>query len=516
MRGRTSRSGAAAYVVETAGGKVRGAEIGDGVLGWRGIPYAAPPVGALRLRPPGRPEAWSGVRDATAYGAPAPQPPMLLPAATTDPRAAEAPALPEPSEDCLYLNVTAPAGAEDRPVLLWIHGGGYQVGTGTDIAGDGAVFARAHGVVVVTFNYRLGALGFLALDGEAHTGAFGLHDQIAALRWVRENIAGFGGDPERITLYGLSAGAKSVANLLASPLTRGMVHQAVSSSGGADHVADRAQDAALSRRFLRVLGAGVADDIRKAPAEDVLDAQNAVGEGVRAAWLWRPSLDGLALTRRPLDALAAGAAAGVALLAQTCVNECALYQLLSPDAAEQADRVLEEYFGAAERDRILAAYTRDPSEPAGDPVQLRVDVMTDERYAMPTTRLADAQSAHAPVWRSRYDMPLTGLPPSVAPGGSLPAIHGTDGNPMWFGGPGVNGRLHEAFGAFVTAGTPSAGGLPDWPAYTTGRRTTMIFGPAGPRAADDPLGARRAAWHGREWQSGTWWSLDDLATGLHG
>ncbi|MEU0039612.1 carboxylesterase family protein [Streptomyces sp. NPDC006333] len=509
-------AGATAYVVDTAAGRVRGAEIREGALGWRGIPYAAPPVGSLRLRPPRRPDAWSGVREATEYGAPAPQPPMFLPAVTADPLSADAPALPEPSEDCLYLNVTAPAGAEGRPVLLWIHGGGYQVGTGTDIAGDGAVFARAHGVVVVTFNYRLGALGFLALDGEEHTGSYGLHDQIAALRWVRENIAGFGGDPDRITLYGLSAGAKSVANLLASPVTRGMIHRAVSSSGGADHVADRSQDAALTRRFLRVLGAGAADGIRSVPAEEILGAQNAVGEGVRASWLWRPSIDGLALTRRPLDALAAGAAAGVPLLAQTCVNECALYQLLAPDAAERADRVLEEYFGAAARDRILAVYAEHPSEPARDPLRLRIDLMTDERYGIPTTRLADAQCAHAPVWRSRYDMPLTGLPPEVAPDGKLPAIHGTDGTAMWLGGPGVNGLLHEAFGAFVTAGVPTAEGLPDWPEYTTGRRATMVFGPTGPRSVDDPRGARRAAWHGREWQSGTWWSLDDLATGPHG
>ncbi|MGW3635457.1 carboxylesterase family protein [Streptomyces sp. NPDC005122] len=343
---------------------------------------------SLRLRSPRRPEAWNGVREATALGAPAPQPPMLLPAVTVNTPAPDAPALPEPSEDCLYLNVTAPAGAEGRPVLLWIHGGGYQVGTGTDIAGYGAALVRAHGVVVVTFNYRLGALGFLALDGEEHTGAFGLHDQIAALRWVRENIAGFGGDPDRITLYGLSAGAKSVADLLASPLTRGMIQRAVSSSGGADHVADRAQDTDLTRWFPRVLGAGAADGIREVPAEEILGAQNAVGEGVRAAWLWRPSIDGLALTRKPLDALAAGAAAGVALPAQTCVNECALYQLLAPDAAGQADRVLEEYFGAAARDRILAVYAEHPSEPARDPVRSRVDVMTGERYGIPTTRLA--------------------------------------------------------------------------------------------------------------------------------
>ncbi|MEU2738344.1 carboxylesterase family protein [Streptomyces sp. NPDC007095] len=497
-----------AYVVDTTGGKVRGAEIDEGVLAWRGIPYAAPPVGLSRLRLPRRPEPWSGVRDATAYGAPAPQPPMPVPAGAAGPT--DAPVLPEPSEDCLYVNVTAPADAAGLPVLLWIHGGGYQVGTGSDIAGDGRTFARRHGVVVVTFNYRLGALGFLAVDGEEHTGAFGLHDQIAALRWVRENIAVFGGDPDRITLYGLSAGAKSVANLLASPLTRGMIHRAASSSGGADHVADRDQDAAITRRFLRALGAG-AEDLRKVSTEEMLDAQTALGEGTRAGWLWRPSVDGLALTRKPLDAIGAGAATGIPLLVQTCVNECALYQLLDPDAAEQADRVLEEYFGAAARDRILAAYIAARPELAHDPVQLRVDLMTDERYVIPSGRLADAQSAHAPVWRSRYDVPLTGLPPAVAPSGALPAMHGTDGDAVWLGGQGVNQRLHEAWAAFVTTGVPTAEGLPSWPAYDVARRTTMVFDAAGAHTVDDPRGARRAVWDDRVWQSGTWWTLDGIA-----
>lgn len=362
----------------------------------------------------------------------------------------------------------------------------------------------------MTFNYRLGALGFLAVDGEEHTGAFGLHDQIAALRWVRENIAGFGGDPDRITLYGLSAGAKSVANLLASPLTRGMIHRAASSSGGADHIADRDQDAAITRRFLRTLGAGTRH-LRKVSAEEILAAQTMLGEGTRAGWLWRPSLDGLALTVRPLDAIEAGAAAGIPLLVQTCVNECALYQLLDPDAAEQADRVLEEYFGTAARDRILAAYIAARPELAQDPIQLRVDLMTDERYGIPSTRLADAQSAHAPVWRSRYDVPLTGLPPAVAPSGALPAMHGTDGDAVWLGGQGVNQRLHEAWAAFVTTGVPTAEGLPSWPAYGVARRTTMVLDAAGAHTLDDPRGAQRAVWDGRLWQSGTWWTLDDIA-----
>ena len=236
-------------VVETAYGKVLGTEIADGVLAWRGIPYAAPPVGELRLRPPAAPEPWSGVREALAYGNRSLQPDLV-----------DAPRVPLPpmDEDCLYLNVTAPAaalapgavstGRGARPVLLWIHGGGFEMGHGPDGAGDGAAFARHHGVVVVTFNYRLGALGFLDVPGERPTGALGLHDQIAALRWIRENIAAFGGDPGQVTVYGLSAGGKSVTNLLASPLTKGLFARAAESSGG-DHVKSPEQARDLAGRF---------------------------------------------------------------------------------------------------------------------------------------------------------------------------------------------------------------------------------------------------------------------------
>ncbi|WP_059008955.1 carboxylesterase family protein [Streptomyces specialis] len=391
-------------------------------------------------------------------------------------------------------------------MLLWVHGGGYQSGSGTDMAGDGAAFARDHGLVVVTFNYRLGALGFLAVEGEEHTGAHGLHDQAAALRWVRENIAGSGGDPDRITVYGLSAGAKAVANPLASPLPRGMIHRAASSSGGADHVAPPEQAARLARRLLRHLGT-TPDRLRAVPATDILAAQTAIGSGLRASWIWRPAIDGLALTTHPLRAIAAGSAAGVPLLAQSCADESALYQLAVPDADEQTDRVLTEYFGPTGRDEILAAY----AAPRPDPTALRLAVMSDERYGVPTTRLADAQSAHAPVWRSRYDGPFTGLAPGFDfLAGQLHAAHGSDGTAIWQGGTGLAALLHEAFGAFATGHPPAADGLPDWPGYMTGARTTMILTPDDPHPADDPGRAEREAWTGRNWQSGTWWQFDGI------
>ena len=485
-------------IVETAYGKVRGTEIADGVLAWRGLPYAAPPVGDLRLRPPQPPASWAGVRDALEYGNRSLQPDL-----------AEAPQVPLSlmAEDCLYLNVTAPAGAVGRPVLLWIHGGGFEMGHGPDAAGDGAAFAKSHGLVIVTFNYRLGALGFLDVPGERPTGALGLHDQVAALRWTRENIAAFGGDPDQVTVYGLSAGGKSVTNLLASPLTKGMIRRAAQSSGG-DHVKDAAQASDLTERFLRALGT-TPERIRTVPAADILAAQRATAAPPLSTWIWRASVDGTALTRPPLDAIAGGAAAGIPLLLQTCARETALYQLMDPRVAAQADRVLAGYFGQERAAAMLAGYAA--ACPELDATTLRgVTVMTDERYVVRTERLADAHAAHGPVWRSRYDGPYTGMEDDPDPDFAqyaplLHGAHGADGGGIWQGGAGLSAALHDAWGAFATAGDPG------WPRYEPAGRAAMIFAEDGPRLEKDPFAPAREMWSGLEWQPGTWWNLDDAS-----
>ncbi|HVT67497.1 MAG TPA: carboxylesterase family protein [Trebonia sp.] len=489
---------------ETSYGKVRGTEIDDGILAWRGIPYAAPPVGELRLRPPQPPRRWSGVRDALEYGNRSLQP---EPAAGV-----QGPPLPPAAEDCLYLNVTAPAGpvpagTRGRPVLLWIHGGGFETGDGPGQPGDGAAFARSHGLVVVTFNYRLGALGFLDVPGERPTGALGLHDQVAALRWTRENIAGFGGDPEQITLYGLSAGGKSVTHLLASPLARGLVSRAAESSGG-DHVKDPRQARDLTGRFLRVLGT-TAQRIRSVPAADMLAAQLAVGAPPHSSWIWRPSVDGAALTASPLTAIAGGAAAGVPLLLQTCARETALYQLTDPAAGAQAERVLAGYFGRRRAAELLAGYAAAYPE-LGETELRGVTVMTDERYVVRTERLADAHAAHAPVWRSRYDGPHLGLEDGSDPelaqhADLLRGAHGSDGAGIWRGGPGPAAALHAAWGAYATTGDPG------WPRYTpeTGHQA-MIFGADVPHVTENPFAHARKTWAGLNWQPGTWWPIDGV------
>ncbi len=500
-------------VVQTRDGALRGVEIADGVLAWNGIPYAAPPTGHLRWRLPQRPIAWAGVRDASTYGAPAPQPPApSAPGAEVEGLVSRE-RLPEPREDCLVLNVTAPADAVGLPVIVWIHGGGYQGGTGTEGPGDGSRFAKAHGAVVVSVNYRLGALGFLALEDEGPTGAYGLHDQVAALAWVRDNIAAFGGDPDRITVAGHSAGAKSVATLLASPLTSGMIAGAISLSGDAGFVSTPAQDARLRTRFLGVLGLpddATAARLRTVPVEDLLAAQAALARGPRTSWIWRPSVDGVALDRTPLEAIAAGAAAGVPLLAQHTLLECLLYDMIAPGSSESADRVLADAFGAERAASLLDAYGTARPELASDPHRLRLEVFSDERYVVPSSRLADAQSRHAVVHRSRFDGPIPGFPAPSAPKGPLPATHGSDIMPAWFGTGPAGRELFDAVGAFVALGRPVAEGLPEWLPYDASERSTMVFGAEGSAMRRDPHGAQRAAWDGLEWAPGTWWEVEGL------
>lgn len=499
-------------VVSTRGGAVRGTEISDGVLAWRGIPYAAAPVDDLRWQLPQPARPWTGVRDALAYGPSAPQPTLALgdmPVRAIPGMVAPGD-LPEPDEDCLFLNITAPADAHDLPVVVWIHGGGYHLGNGTQGPGDGARFALAHQAVVVSFNYRLGALGFLTHPDRDHTGAYGLHDQIAAVRWVHENIAGFGGNPARITVHGVSAGAKSVANLLASPLTRGLLAGAISYSGGADHVATFDQDTRLYTRYLHELGDPSPGALLSAPTADLIAAQNAIAEGMRATWVWRPSVDGLALDRPPLEAITNGSAARVQLLVQHCLLEGLLYDMLVPGAADEADAVLAGLFGTEAAATMITGYADARPDIAADPHRVRLEIFSDERYAIASTRLADAQSHHAPVWRSRYDGPLPGFPLPGVTQVPMPATHSTDMTGGWFGlGPG-GGDLFTAAGAFVTVGDPSGGALPAWDGYNDKQRATMIIDADGSHLETDPFGAQRELWDGRTWPSGTWWSFDGL------
>jgi para-nitrobenzyl esterase len=505
-------------VVITRHGKIRGEDVAD-VKVWRGIPYARPPAGDLRLRPP-RPAAdWPGIRRATVFSA------VGWQSEAPNPFTGEAVAL-DRSEDCLYLNVTAPAASSPDPagypVLVWVHAGGYVQGSGPDGVEDGAGMAR-HGIIVVTFNYRLGSLGFLHLvgvldPGDGGCGSAGFLDQVAALRWVKNSIAGFGGDPARITVYGVSAGAKSVANLIASPLTRGVISRAVSSSGG-DFLATPRQAARLRRRFLGELGLGGSNArlLRSVPPEDLIGAQEAIASGAAASWVWRPVLGSTGIPVSPAGAICGGAAAGIAILLGSNGNEGATFQLMDPATAAQAPRVLADLFGAAGAQAMLDAYAA--SRPELSQAGVGLAVLGDERYGIPTHRLALAQAAHGPVWRYRYDSCPPGLPPQLAGGHGLDqlAIWAADGYRQAAGAgdpaAALTQAMARAWARFITGHPPGAGArgqLPAWPRFEPDSQLTMILDDR-PHIEPRPRHAETSIWQDRTWTPGTWWHLDGLA-----
>ena len=265
----------------TTAGMVEGFE-SDGILQFRNIPYAASPEGRGRFRAPQPVQPWSGVRDATQHGAVAPQAASMLESMLG---AKQRPM----GEDCLTLTVTTPALDGSRPVMVWIHGGGFQTGSSSVPWYDGRQLARHGDVVVVSINYRLGALGWLRVDhllGDEYAGSGnnGLRDQIAALSWVQDNIAGFGGDPEQVTIFGESAGGMSVATLLGTPAASGLFHRAVAQSGACHNIAEPDEAAAVTAAVLRELGGdGGADpeQLLTAPAEHLVAAQEAAVAGAR-------------------------------------------------------------------------------------------------------------------------------------------------------------------------------------------------------------------------------------------
>jgi len=501
-------------IARTSSGNLEGREK-DGVLLFAGVPYAAPPTGERRWRPPEPLPPWSGVREAKTFGAAAPQLPGQ---GLTDapPR--------RMGEDCLVLNVTTPAADDGRrPVFVWIHGGGFQRGQGAIPWYNGAGFARRGDVVVVSVNYRLGALGFLDLSevdpGASGSGLLGILDQIAALRWVREHIAAFGGDPDRVTVAGESAGAMSVGTLLGCPAARGLFRRAVLQSGAAHHVHGPDAARAVTRAFCREAGSSDLAALRALSVDEVLAAQGRVVEQAAAAPLadgtdlrrslglvFQPSLDETWLPRPPLEAVREGSAADVALLAGTNVHETTLFGYGGLDE-RGLERLARSVFGEQEAEAALAAYRAE--QPQGDHRDHAVALTTDQIFRIPALRLAEAQeAAGGTTYQYLFSWASRGF------GGRLGATHALE-IPFVFdnlGRPGVAAFLgegevpraladtmHAAWTAFVRDGRPAAPGLPAWPPYRTrgtGARSVMeLGGTCGLR--QDPGGSTRDLWEGR-------------------
>ncbi|MEU6625980.1 carboxylesterase/lipase family protein [Streptomyces litmocidini] len=481
-------------VCRTRQGEVRGRTSPDGVTRFLGIPYAAPPFGARRFRAPAPPEPWAGVRDATAHGPTAPHAPYAPPFDTLIPESAV------PGDDCLNLNVWTPAPEPGAalPVMVWLHGGAFTNGSGSASGYDGSAFAR-DGVVCVTLNYRLGADGFLHLPGRPDDR--GLLDQIAALRWVRENIASFGGDPDRVTVFGESAGAMSIGALLTTEAARGLFHRAILQSGACHHFLRPSSARLVAARLAEKLGIEPTPEAFEAvPMEELLPAQAALraevtadpdparwGEAALNIMPFEPVRPGLALP---------GPDCGVDLMIGSNREEYRLF--LVP-----TERL--HVFPESSLRAMTAAYGLDPAgalpvyraaRPDATPGELLDAVATDWFYRIPAVRLAEAVPGsylYEFAWRSpRFDGTLGACHALELPF-VFDRLHDPSYAPLLGAHPPreLADAVHGAWVAFAKTGSPG------WKAYDKDSRTTMTFGttPA-PTPVDDPRAEERLLWEG--------------------
>lgn len=459
-----------ARVVQSESGTLAGSARGA-VDVWLGVPYAEPPVGRLRFTAPAPVRPWRGVRPATAVGGAAPQHGSF----TADTRRLGA-----PSEDCLYLNVYAPAEpGPPRPVLVWIHGGAYTSGSGALY--DGSGLAARGDVVVVTVNYRLGVLGFVdlgaATDAEIPSN-LGLRDQIAALRWVRDNIAAFGGDPERVTVAGESAGSIAVSLLLTAPSARGLFRSAIMQSGSYSLIHGAEVRREVARRYADELGLGPTDGDRlwEVPATRLLAAQRAVQRTVRGTVPAAPWFDG-DVVPASLAAAQAAVRPDVALLVGHNHDEVTLFQLLPGDIMPTTRAALttrlREALEPEHAEAVIAAY---PDSRLGTRA-----LGTDLNFAVPTRHFGERhRAAGGATWSYRFD---AGVP-------LLGATHASELPYLWdWAGPAVTvlrgrataarralgRRLQDHWTAFVRDQAPG----PTWPAFTLTDRATTVFHPRG-------------------------------------
>jgi para-nitrobenzyl esterase len=476
---------------------------------WRGIPYAAPPIGELRFRAPAPVIPWSGVLDASEFGPVAPQdrkgqfagPPTHIPM----------------SEDCLTINIMAPRAGEGLPVMVWIHGGAYSVGSAREIRRQGEILVRG-GIVFVNFNYRLGALGYLDFSAfstpeRTFERNLGLRDQVAALEWVRDNIRSFGGDPSNVTVLGESAGANAVTTLMAVPAARGLFVRAVAESPAPDAVYTRALTTQWAREYVELLSEVVdnqsTDSTTPEDAGELLlsaSIDDLVAATTRMQMLTPdkhpgtiplcPVIDGEFLPERPLNAFMEGRAHPVPLIIGTNAREGSLFRGRLDILATTPPRIRAIFARTRKRSR-KALKAQYPGLPARRPA---TDFGGDYAFWYPSVKVAERHSKFAPVYFYRFD-----IAPRLVRWAGFGATHGLemfalfDLMDSWFG------RSMGAIGgrnAFKRAGQRMRehwlsfardGSLPEWPKYTARKRRTLIIARSD-RIEEDPQSERRLAW----------------------
>jgi len=454
--------------IRTEEGKLHGKLINGGkVRAFLGIPYAAPPVGDLRWKEPQPPASWTGVRDATKFGARCEQWPIWADYIFLDSG---------PSEDCLYLNVYTPADTRNKklPVMFWIHGGGYTAGSGSEPRYTNSGLPL-RGVVLVTINYRLGVFGFLASEDLAKesagsAGNYGLMDMVSALQWVRANIAEFGGDPNNVTIFGESAGSFAVSTLMASPEARGLFQKAIGESGAAFgnvlSVMPLATRASRDQAWVESLGVKNLADLRAMPPSAVIEAAKQKGVG----W-FAPVIDGRLLTEGVPETYAKGNQEHVPLLAGWNRDERS--GTMSKDmTAEKWKEFAEQHFGKR-ADDFLKAFPGS----SDDEAVRSADAFTTEEYIGFGTWLwieAQTKSGGAPVYRYHFELPAT--PSEMHPEGkyafhsdeleyvfgTLDTRHGAEWRPE---DRKLSEEMMDYWTNFAKTGDPNGQGLPQWPRF---------------------------------------------------
>jgi para-nitrobenzyl esterase len=491
-------------IVKTRQGEVRG-RLADGVHTFKGIPYAAPPFGANQLQPPQPVTPWRGVLDALTYGPKTPQVPyppgfevLLADVAGV-------------GEDCLNLNIWSANLSAKQPVMVWVPGGAFEFGTAAVPYCDGRRFAR-DGIVCVTINYRVGADGFLYLGDRVAN--CGLLDQVAALTWVQENIAAFGGDPENVTVFGQSAGAMSIGSLLSMPRAHGLFRRAILQSGGAHPVMSASTARRIGQGLAETLGVpATREAIAVVPVARLIQAQLELRaelaahpdpgrwgeEAVVNMMPWMPVIDGDVIPARPIDRIEAGAGADIDILVGTTIDEWRFF--LVPNG-------LIEHITQDVLTRAVVAYGL-PVEatlemyrsvhPNARPGDLLAAIQTDWYIRIPAIRLASAHAQNAKssstymyefAWRSPQFNGLLG----ACHGGEIPFVFDTLGNgtdTMWGSNPPQHlaDTIHAEWVDFARNGTCN------WPKYDLTRRATMRFDVRS-EIVDDPRSAERALWEG--------------------
>ena len=463
-------------VVDTSAGKVRGLT-NNGVHVFRGVPYGASTAGPNRFLPARKPEPWTGVRDAFENGHTAAQ---IMPAASAIGAGLRSNA--PHGEDCLVLNVFTP-GLNDgrkRPVMVWIHGGGYTYSSGTTLAADGTNLARTGDVTVVCLNHRLTVFGhlFLAEAGGAKyadSGNVGILDLVSALEWVRDNIARFGGDPANVTIFGQSGGGGKVSTLLAMPAAKGLFHKAVIESGSTLKQLSREQAQQNTEKFLAHLNIdpGKVDELQNLPVEQLLEAASANG-GIRLG----PVVDGKSLPHDPFDPTAPEISADIPVMIGTAETEGTYFaapDLLALDDAAMRSR-LHDRLGA-DADKIVNLFQR--SRPKATPSELYFTILAFPTKAnLQAERKAALGKGHAYLYQLNWKTPVQDgirfsphcleIPFVFQNVWHMPELVGT--------GPKIQplaDRISGAWVAFARTGNPSHAGIPQWPAFQEKQRATM-------------------------------------------